>query len=177
MITSIDDGDVAGSTDWRNSVAVPTVFLAGSTRRSGWAKTAPHAGMERTSSSTLAPMAATTRWAITTRAIPAHIPSPLGSGRGWKMRNELSRGPMVASRTGSTTRAPSMASSVVATPAIPSERRKNCGKRSSDASTMETVIPEKNTVRPAVMTVRTTASSTSAPSASSSRIRLTISRA
>ena len=35
MITSIDDGDVAGSTDWRNSVAVTTVLLAGRTRRSG----------------------------------------------------------------------------------------------------------------------------------------------
>ena len=76
--------------------------------------------------------------------------------------------------TGRTISAPTMASRVVATPAIPSERRKNCGNSSNDASTTETVMPEKKTVRPAVITVWTTASSASTPSASSSRIRLTI---
>ena len=153
MITSIDDGELAGSTDWRKSVATTTLSVAGSTRRSGWAKTAPHAGIDRTMSSTVAPTAATTRWVMTTRAMRPHMPSPSGSGRGWKSRKEFNRGPRVARVTGRTTRAPSMASKVVATPAIPNDRRKNCGKSSSDASTIETVIPEKKTVRPAVITV------------------------
>lgn len=59
-------------------------------------------------------------------------------------------------------------------PPKPMERRNTCGKISSPASEMATVIPETATVRPAVAIVRARAVSTSACRAISSRNRLTM---
>ena len=56
-------------------------------------------------------------------------------------------------------------------PATPSIRMNGSGSAISSASPMATVAPEKTTARPAVSIVRTTASSTSRPAASSSRKR------
>ena len=66
-----------------------------------------------------------------------------------------------------------MATSTAEMPPAPMDRRKFCGKNSSDESATATVSPEKATVRPAVATVRATASSTDAPARSSSRKRET----
>ncbi len=54
-------------------------------------------------------------------------------------------------------------------PATPSERMKGTGISTSSASPIATVAPEKTTARPAVVMVRSIASSTEPPRASSSR--------
>ncbi len=63
------------------------------------------------------------------------------------------------------------------TPAKPNDRRKYCGNTMRVARAAATVAAEKAMVRPAVCTVRRTASSTLTPAASCSRKRLTINRA
>jgi hypothetical protein len=70
--------------------------------------------------------------------------------------------------------APSIATRTAAIPPKPIDRRKVCGKKSSDASATATVTPEKATVRPAVAIVRASALSVVAPgSRRSSRNLLT----
>lgn len=87
------------------------------------------------------------------------------------------RGPSTASSAGSTLSAATIATSTAAMPPKPMERRNICGNNSSPASEIATVRPEKQTVRPAVAMVRTSASSTrwgaGGRAASSSRKRLT----
>ena len=111
---------------------------------------------------------------ITSIATRCQIPSPTGFGsRCRKTRKESTRCPSTASSAGSTTTAPSAASTDTATPAYANERRNDSGKSHSARSETATVSALPATVRPAVDTVRTTASSVDSPFRSSSRNRET----
>lgn len=88
----------------------------------------------------------------------------------------LTRCPRTTSSGGMTNSALAAAMATTPTPAKPNERRKYCGKTRSAASAAATVEAENATVRPAVCTVRRTASSTLAPVASCSLNRLIINR-
>ena len=76
---------------------------------------------------------------------------------------------------GVTTSAATAANATVATPAYANDFRKCIGNSTITAIDSATVVAENTTVRPAVIIVRTSASSRLAPSASSSRNRLIIS--
>ncbi len=67
--------------------------------------------------------------------------------------------------------APRIETTGIANPPTPIARMNGNGMNSSRASPIATVPPEKITARPAVRIVRTTASSTVGPRASSSRKR------
>ena len=78
---------------------------------------------------------------------------------------------------GSAVRLASTVSRTARTPPMPMERTKAMGGRIRPAMAMATVRPLKATLRPAVWTVRSAARRGSGVRVSSSRKRLTISRA
>ena len=77
--------------------------------------------------------------------------------------------PSAAITAGRTTTAATAASATTAMPAYAKDRMKTVGKISSAAREAATVTALKATVRPAVTTIRTTASSCARPPARSSR--------
>jgi hypothetical protein len=81
----------------------------------------------------------------------------------------LTRGPSSASSAGRTTSASIAATRATIAPASPIEKRKSCGKIVSEARAPATVTELKRTVRPAVATVRRSASAPKPRSAVSSR--------
>ena len=119
---------------------------------------------------------------MTRRASRAH--GPFGSSRGTTRRiaSESIRDPTIASSAGRSVNAEKAASSTTIAPAIPTERRIMNSNRTRPISPSRTVRPEKNTARPAVAIVASTAPATrscggsAARVAISSRNRLVISR-
>lgn len=105
--------------------------------------------------------------------VAAREPDDQGSGT----RSEFTRRPANLSRAGNTSTEATTPNSTVDAPANPVERRNCEGNSTRLSSDSPTVSPENATVRPAVPTERDTAESTDRPAASSSRNRLTISRA
>jgi hypothetical protein len=81
------------------------------------------------------------------------------------------RRPYRESSAGCRVTAAAIETSGIRNPPIPIERMNGEGMKSSSASPIATVAPEKTTARPAVAIVRTTASSLGPPRASSSRKR------
>ena len=104
-----------------------------------------------------------------------------GSGRLSRRRasrrtsSESSLSPKSMMAAGVTITAASAANPTVAIPAYANDFRKYIGNRIIAAMDSATVVAENNTVRPAVIMVRTSASSLLAPPASWSRKRLMIS--
>ena len=91
-------------------------------------------------------------------------------------RSASMRGPTTASRAGRTTSAATRSNRTTAIPPKPIDPRMGCGKNSSPAKAMRTVIPEKATVRPAVARVAGRALVTCPVRRISSRNRLTRNR-
>ena len=81
----------------------------------------------------------------------------------------LTRGPSSASTAPSGISAAVAANSVTIAAAIPIEESIRCGKTSSESSATDTVSEENATVRPAVPSVRSSASAQCPQRASSSR--------
>ena len=79
--------------------------------------------------------------------------------------------PSSESRAGCRVTAAAIDASGIKKPPTPIERMNGNGMKSSSASPIATVAPEKTTARPAVCIVRTIAASTSPPRVNSSRKR------
>ena len=122
---------------------------------------------------------ASQRWRATPAAQPvqrrlATLPRPAGSlRRARRLAGQSSRGPTVASSTGSRVRVARVAASGMSMPAKPMLRRNGTGSRTRASSPTATVPPLVTTDRPAVAMARWTAWERSWPAASSSRQRVT----
>ena len=87
--------------------------------------------------------------------------------------SEFTRGPSLASTTGSTVSATTPESTATPSPPMPIDRIVCCGKTSRLTKASATVADENATVRPALFSVRARTSSGEPPAASSSRYLLT----
>ncbi len=118
--------------------------------------------------------AAAQRWR-TTRSAHAVQKRPARSPPRARRRSSL--GPAVLSTTGSSVSATATLTSGMNMPAKPMLRRKGTGSTTSASSAIATVVPLKTTARPACTIAFSTASSSEAPCARSSRQRITTSSA
>ena len=118
--------------------------------------------------------AAAQRWRTTTRA-HAVQKRPERSAR--RTCGQSSRGPTVASTTGSSVIATATLTSGMNMPAMPMLRRKGTGRITSASSAIATVVPLNTTDQPACAIAFSTASSPVAPLSRSSRQRITTRRA
>ena len=119
--------------------------------------------------------AATQRCRTTIRAHAVH-PRPARSSR--RIRGQSSRGPIVASTTGSSVTATTTLTSGISIPAIPMLRRNGTGRMISASIAIATVVPLNTTAGPAWSIALATASSPVVPLlARSSRQRITTSNA
>ena len=96
-------------------------------------------------------------WRITTSALRLQNPRPAPSLRR-RIASMLTFGPRTPSRAGRNVRAAKTETKTTTTPATPMERMNMKGKKSSPESPIRTAVPEKKMDRPAVATVRGTAS-------------------
>ena len=159
------------------SLATATELSFGRMRSSTWPKLALPAREVRPPSRTSTMNKIGSGRRMTERLIFSQMPVSLGERSPFKTLNLLTRSPSKLRAAGSAKIAPSIAKPTTLTPAMAKVRRKYCGKKLSASMTTATVSAEKNTVRPAVITVVKTESSTLLPVARSSRKRFTISSA
>ncbi len=132
----------------------------------------PSTGAASASSSTELPTMVGHRCRITQRDRRSQV--RLTGGRSLR-RGHTSRGPIDASRAGSSVTEVATLSSGMSSPPSPMLRRNGNGTKTSAASDTATVTPLNTTDRPAVAIAVRTAASLSAPFARSSRQRMTIS--
>ena len=90
--------------------------------------------------------AAAQRWRTTRRA-QADQPRLARASR--RLRGQSSRGPIVASTTGSSVTATATLTSAISRPAMPMLRRNGTGRATSASSEIATVVPLKTTAEPA----------------------------
>ena len=151
---------------------------SGRTLPSGALKRTPSHGVPSATKSAKVGSATASGRRMTARARRAHGPCsftrPLPS---FRMASRFTREPSRLRRAGIRVMLAATAMETVTAPAMPMLRRIAKSKRASPARPSMTVTPEKKTARPAVATVRCTASPTAAPRPSSSRKRETSSSA
>ncbi len=107
---------------------------------------------------------------MTTLVIRSHIrPRQSPSGERRRTRSASTLSPMIASSAGKSVIEAAIAMSTTRIAPMPRLRKIVLGSSSKPSSASTTVMPEKNTVRPAVAPAKAMASSLSRPAARSSR--------